>query len=86
MCVRVVGGGGTFEVKECTQERLGFGGVKRMKHVALKRPVDLCGRHAGPTVGSDDDESWTHAIKGGEFMLLINLSDVKICGYMVGSN
>jgi hypothetical protein len=57
MCVRVVGGGGTFEVKECTQERLGFGGVKRMKHVALKRPVDLCGRHAGPTVGSDDDES-----------------------------
>jgi hypothetical protein len=30
LCVREVGGGGTFEVKACTQERLGFGGVKRM--------------------------------------------------------
>jgi hypothetical protein len=35
MCVRVVGGGSTFEVKECTQEMVGFGGVKRMKQGQL---------------------------------------------------
>jgi uncharacterized RmlC-like cupin family protein len=27
------------------------------EHVAVKRPVDLCDRHAGPTVGGHNDES-----------------------------
>lgn len=46
--VYVVGGGGGFEVKVCTEDTWGFGGVKRINiHVVVKRPVALYDQHAG---------------------------------------
>jgi hypothetical protein len=42
------GGWGGFEVKVCTEDTWGFGGVKRINiHVVVKRPVALYDQHAG---------------------------------------